>query len=78
MVDGWLGIDPDITAVDIERKLRALGYEGSYSTLKRYVRWRKEEIFREATVSFKTLPGQQAQVDFSQISLDRQTIRLTS
>jgi transposase len=67
MIDGWMGIDPGISAVDIERKLRALGYEGSYSTLKRYVRWKKEEIFREATVRFETLPGQQAQVDFSQI-----------
>ncbi|MCP2620202.1 hypothetical protein NLC35_03030 [Candidatus Aminicenantes bacterium AC-334-K16] len=52
-------------AVDIERKLRSLGYEGSYSTVKRYVRFRKEEIFREATVRFETLPGQQAQVDFA-------------
>ncbi|MFQ6110205.1 MAG: IS21 family transposase [Candidatus Aminicenantales bacterium] len=68
MVDGWLGIAPEMLAVDIERKLRALGYEGSYSTLKRYVRERKEEIFREATVRFETLPGQQAQVDFSQIT----------
>jgi len=67
IIEGWLGIDSEITAVDIERKLRALGYEGSYSTLKRYVRSRKEEIFREATVRFETLPGQQAQVDFSQI-----------
>jgi len=67
VIEGWLGIDPQITAVDIERKLRALGYEGSYSTLKRHVRRRKEEIFREATVRFETLPGQQAQVDFSQI-----------
>ena len=42
MIEGWLGLVPEISAVDIERKLRALGYEGSYTTLKRYVRSRKE------------------------------------
>jgi len=65
VIDGWLGLDPQMLAVDIERKLRPLGYEGSYPTVKRYVCSRKEEIFREATVRFETLPGQQAQVDFA-------------
>jgi len=65
IIDGWLGLNPQMMAVDIERKLRSLGYEGSYSTVKRYGHFRKEEIFREATVRFETLPGQQAQVDFA-------------
>lgn len=39
---------------------------GNYSTVKQFVITRKEEIFREATVRFETLPGQQAQVDFAE------------
>jgi transposase len=58
IIEGWLEIDPEMRATDIRRKIRALGYEGSYSTVKQYVRMRKKEIFLEATVRFETLPGQ--------------------
>ena len=48
----------------IYERLRLLGYEGSYSVVKRKVAEMREELSRRATVRFETLPGQQAQVDF--------------
>jgi len=66
IIEGWLKDAPQMRATRIRNKLNALGYEGSYSTVKQFVRAQKEEIFREATVRFETLPGQQAQVDFAE------------
>lgn len=53
-------------AVVLHRELEALGYEGSYSALVKYLQplrasWRPEE---ESTVRFETGPGEQAQVDW--------------
>lgn len=66
-IEGWLGTTPKMRATVIRQKLDALGYEGSYSTVKRFVRKKKDEMFREATVRFETLPGDQAQVDFTKV-----------
>lgn len=66
IIEGWLKDAPQMQATRIRNKLCALGYEGSYSTVKQFVRAQKEELSREATVRFETLPGQQAQVDFSE------------
>lgn len=46
------------------RELRALGYAGSYSILKEYVRPLRLGRAVKATVRFETKPGEQAQVDF--------------
>lgn len=48
------------------RELRPLGYAGSYSLLKAYVRPRRRPRQPQATVRFETEPGVQAQVDFGQ------------
>jgi transposase len=53
-------------AVVLHREARALGYEGSYPALARYVQpwregWRGEEL---GTVRFETGPGEQSQVDW--------------
>lgn len=53
----------------IERRLRQLGYQGSYSTLKRLVREKKEDMFSRARLRFETLPGEQAQMDFSPLKI---------
>lgn len=46
------------------------GYEGSYTTVKRYVvASKKEEVAHRATVRFDTLPGYQAQVDFGKLTV---------
>lgn len=66
-IEGWLTMIPKMRATVIRQKLDALGYEGSYSTVKRFVRKKKNEMFREATVRFETLPGEQAQVDFTKV-----------
>ena len=69
IIDYWLEEHPRMRASTIHRKLRVLGYEGSYSTVKRYVRRKKGVLLREATVRFETLPGEQVQVDFSEVKV---------
>ena len=46
------------------REIRALGYEGGYSTLKNYVHPRRRPRQPKATVRFETGLGEQAQVDW--------------
>jgi len=52
----------------LDREIRALGYEGSYSTLVQYVRPRRRRLQPEATMRFETAPGEQAQVDWGSLS----------
>ena len=42
------------------------GYEGSYDTVKRFVRPLRKKAHTEATVRFETPPGKQGQVDWGQ------------
>ena len=49
------------------RELRALGYEGAYSTLTEYLRPRRKGGQPEATMRFETAPGEQAQVDWGSL-----------
>ena len=49
------------------RELRALGYEGAYSTLTEYLRPRRKVGQPEATMRFETAPGEQAQVDWGSL-----------
>src|SRR6202035_258450 len=51
------------------RELTALGYQGSYPSLVRYVRlWRQDHRSEEtSTVRFETGPGEQAQVDWGSV-----------
>ena len=46
------------------REIRALGYEGGYSTLKNYVHPRRRPRQPKATVRFETGLGEQTQVDW--------------
>ena len=50
------------------RKLRELGYDVSYSILKGYVSPRRRQWQPEATMRFETGPGEQAQVDWGNLS----------
>ncbi len=52
----------------LDREVRALGYEGSYSTVVQYVGPRRRSSQPEATVRFETTPGEQAQVDWGSFS----------
>jgi len=51
----------------ILREIQALGYAGSYTTLKGYVRPQRMMRPSRATVRFETPPGQQLQSDWGQI-----------
>ena len=68
MIQDWLSQD-DYNATRIYGWLKLQGYEGSYETVKRFVRTEKEEKNRIAYVRFETLPGAQAQVDFADFQI---------
>lgn len=60
---------PDITALRAFEELRKLGFEGSYSTLRTYVK--KQRIKPKVkTIRFETAPGAQAQMDWSTYHID--------
>ncbi|HAR61878.1 MAG TPA: hypothetical protein DCS13_00270 [Candidatus Margulisbacteria bacterium] len=67
MVKSW--IEEEYQATKIYDLLLIQGYAGSYETVKRYVRSLKEQQTQLAYVRFETLPGQQAQVDFSDFKI---------
>jgi len=46
------------------RLVREHGYRGSYSSVKRFVRRRRPESFRDVCIRVETPPGREAQVDF--------------
>ena len=52
----------------LNREIRALGYQGSYSTVVQYVRPRRRCRQPEVTMRFETAPGEQAQVDWGSLS----------
>jgi len=54
----------DYQATWIHDRLRNLGYDGSYETVKIFVREVKEQNTRLAYIRFETEPGLQGQVDF--------------
>ena len=51
----------------LDREVRALGYQGSYSTVVQYVPPRRQHKQPEATMRFGTGPGKQAQVDWGSL-----------
>lgn len=57
-----------LSAVRLIEEIRALGYEGSTVTLRRYLRTLKApaERMRKVTVRFETPPGKQGQVDWTE------------
>lgn len=65
--------DPDeplYTATRIYDKISAMGYDGSYETVKCKVREIKNELCRIAYIRFETEPGRQAQVDFAEFQVE--------
>lgn len=56
--------EDDYSATWIFDRLQKLGYDGSYSTVRNYVRTIKEKKSKLAYVRFETEPGLQAQVDW--------------
>lgn len=62
---------PTLTAQRAFEELRALGYTGSYSTLRVYLKTHRPKT-KAPTVRFETAPGAQAQMDWSTYTIDFQ------
>jgi len=70
----WLS-EPDMTAKQICRLLKELGNSFSYTSVKRYVRKLSPDMSRQTTIRIETPAGEQAQVDFGQVTLALGEIR---
>lgn len=68
-IKGWLEEDMGYRATWIYDRLCAIGYTGSYETVKRKVRVLKAEQQQPAYMRFETEPGRQAQVDFGEFQV---------
>jgi len=53
------------SAVRIQEIITELGYKGKYTIVKDYVRTKKKDLNKQATVRFETMPGLQGQVDWA-------------
>ncbi len=60
-----LVVEEQLTAVLVLEEIRALGYEGSYSTVKRYVRQIRPRPKARVTTVVPHPPGDEGQVDWS-------------
>lgn len=67
-ISTWLD-EPDMTAKQVCRLLTEQGYPFSYTSLKRYINRLKPDLSRKVTVRLETAAGEQAQVDFGQVTL---------
>ena len=63
IIDDYLQQD-DYRATWLLDRISKMGYQGSYDTVKTYVRQVKERLTRLAYIRFETEPGLQAQVDW--------------
>ena len=63
-IDVWLEEAP-FSARRILEKIKENGFPGEYTTVKNYVRGKKEQLDEKATVRFETTPGLQGQVDWA-------------
>jgi transposase len=64
MIRDWLE-DTEYRATTVFDKISALGYTGSYDTIRRFVKEVKKEKARQAYIRFETEPGRQAQMDWA-------------
>ena len=60
----WLEEAP-YSAQRIWEKIQEQGFAGGYTTVKHFVRGKKEQLNEKATVRFETMPGLQGQVDWA-------------
>jgi len=60
---------PKLTAERLFEEVQQAGYEGSYSTVRDYVRRVRPRPEPESLIRFETEPGEQAQVDFAEFRL---------
>jgi len=63
-------LEKKLIGTRIYEELKKLGYDGSLMTLYRYLKKIKQEPGDRATIRFETLPGVQAQFDWSPFEVD--------
>ena len=68
IIQDWLEQD-NYRASWIFDRLKPIGYEGSYETVKKFIRPIKEQQTRIAYARFETMPGLQAQVDWADFQI---------
>jgi len=61
---------PGLSARRLHREIKAMGYEGAYSTLTEYLRLIRPATPRQFERRFETPAGQQAQVDFAEFQVE--------
>ncbi len=61
---------PGLSARRLHRELKALGFEGGYSTVTEYLRELRPASARPFERRFETAPGHQAQVDFAEFQVE--------
>lgn len=61
---------PELSGRRLHREIKALGYTGSYTTVTDYLRSIRPERPRVFERRFETGPGEQAQVDFAEFSVE--------
>lgn len=61
---------PDLSGRRLLREIKTMGYEGSYSTLKPFLRALRPARSAPFAVRFETPPGKQAQVDFAEFKVE--------
>lgn len=61
---------PDLSGKRLLREIKELGYEGSYSTLKPFLREIRPPARTQFERRFETPPGKQAQVDFAEFTVE--------
>lgn len=61
---------PDLSGRRLLREIKSMGYEGSYSTLKPFLRELRPDRRAPFAVRFETPPGKQAQVDFAEFKVE--------
>ncbi len=61
---------PDLSGRRLLREIKSMGYEGSYSTLKPFLRELRPARRASFAVRFETPPGKQAQVDFAEFKVE--------
>jgi transposase len=67
---------PALSAVRLLAKIRAAGYDGSYTQLKAVVRQIRPTPAPEPVIRFETPAGRQAQVDFARFSFVGRAVRI--
>lgn len=69
IIDERLTAYPKLTSLRLFEEVVQAGYEGSYSTVRDYVRVVRPRAEPEPVIRFETSPGEQAQVDFAEFRL---------